>query len=201
MVLFPNSLVLETNFQKIIKNSKLLNGWIFIKNFQPFLRISKQLVLFVQALEKLTHGLLLNFLKIFENSPAGPHNADPQKVPLPEPKSCTPMICTANALPVGTLPQAFGVPPSLAQKKSKTEEGKLSKNHLNFSGVVFAPTPPAPTKYSFLVVFQYLWLEICPYLLIFYGNLFRIQDNYLNFEISLLFSANFSFETLKFVNF
>ena len=49
MMLFPKALFLATNFPKIDKNSIFLLN--FYKNFQNFLKISKQFAFFVQTRE------------------------------------------------------------------------------------------------------------------------------------------------------
>ena len=59
MVLFPKALFLAIPFPKLAKN--LIFLLIFIKNFQNFLKISKQFVFFVQTREKVAHGLLNSF--------------------------------------------------------------------------------------------------------------------------------------------
>ena len=55
MMLFPKTLFLATTFPKIVKIQ--FSYWIFIKNFQKFLKIFQLFVFFVQTREKLTHGL------------------------------------------------------------------------------------------------------------------------------------------------
>ena len=56
MVLFPKALRLATTFPKVTKNE--IFYWIFITDFQNFLKISKQFVFVVQTREHLTHCLL-----------------------------------------------------------------------------------------------------------------------------------------------
>ena len=100
MMLFPKGIVLATkivkSFPKIVKNQFWY--WIFIKKFQKFLKISQQVVFFVQTREKLTHGLfnffwkicsdnafLAIFLKFFENFRkfSGVRGAPPKMPPPP----------------------------------------------------------------------------------------------------------------------
>ena len=53
------ALVLATTFPNLAKNS--IFYWIFIKNIQNFLEISKQLLFYVQTREKVTQDLLNSF--------------------------------------------------------------------------------------------------------------------------------------------
>ena len=88
MMLFPKALFLSTTLPKIDKNSIFLLN--FHQNFQNFLQISKQFVVFVQTRQKLTQGFeislknrqkycifeicLRDLLKIFENFTKFPNN-------------------------------------------------------------------------------------------------------------------------------
>ena len=65
MMLFPKALFLERTFPKIVKNS--IFYWIFIKDFQNFLKISQQFVFFFQTRENLTQGFEF-LLKLDQNN-------------------------------------------------------------------------------------------------------------------------------------
>ena len=57
MMLFPKALFLAATFQNVAKIQFFY--WIFMKNFQNFLKDSKQFVFLVQTREKLRHVCLI----------------------------------------------------------------------------------------------------------------------------------------------
>ena len=121
-LLYKNDVISEVSIfsNKFCKKIEIIQflHWIFIKNFQNFLKISKTIVFFVQTRENLTHGFEIflknrrkysifaifwgNFFANFRKfsgvlgaPPPDPHEADPQKCFRP-----TKILATPTAYPL-----------------------------------------------------------------------------------------------------